>query len=119
MSSVSGEKIYEARKSLGLSQEALAKRIGVSKVTVCWYESGDRTPTLENFLKLADELNLTLDELVGREISVISSGEEPYITKIAKKDLEIINEFKAKKSLYKKLYNDPKRTVELIDRRMK
>ena len=35
------------------------------------------------------------------------------------KDIEIINELKTKKSLYKKLYDDPKRTVELIDRRMK
>ena len=119
MSNVSGEKIYNARKALGLSQEALAKRIGVSKVAVCWYESGDRTPTLDNFLRLVDELNLTLDELVGREVSVVSSGEEPYSVKVAEKDIEIINELKTKKSLYKKLYDDPKRTVELIDRRMK
>lgn len=114
-----GERLKQARLAAGITQKVVGLEVGVSKVAVCWYESGDRTPTLDNFLRLADELNLTLDELVGREVSVVSSGEEPYSVKVAKKDIEIINELKTKKSLYKKLYDDPKRTVELIDRRMK
>ena len=51
---VNGEKIRETRKALNLSQDKLAKLLDVSKVTICWYESGDRPPTLEHFLKLSE-----------------------------------------------------------------
>ena len=115
---VNGEKIRQIRKSLGMSQEALANQIGVSKVTICWYENNERTPTLDNFLKLADILNITLDELTGREINVVAQGED-YSVKLPKQDIAIISELKNHKELYKKLYNDPVRTLELIDRRMK
>lgn len=47
-----GQRIKEARLSKGLSQEQLGNLIGVSKVTICWYESNTRTPSLENFEKL-------------------------------------------------------------------
>ena len=119
MSKIDGNKIREARKNLGLSQDALASELGVSKVTICWYENGERTPGLENFLKLADILHLSLDELVGRDVSVVAEDEYEYKIKLAKKDIEIIHELKEKKNLYKKLYDDPKRTVELIERKMK
>ena len=119
MGLVSGEKIREARKRLGFSQEALANELGVSKVTVCWYENGDRIPSLEHFLKLSDILELSLDEIVGREVNVVASDEDTYSAKLSKKDLEIINEIKGKKNLYKLLYADPRRTVELIERKLK
>ena len=119
MGIINGEKIREARKNLGLSQDALAQKLGVSKVTVCWYENGDRIPSLEHFLKLADVLNLTLDELTSREVNVIAEDEEDYSVKLSKRDLEIIDEIKDKKDLYKKLYNEPKRTVELIERKLR
>ena len=115
---LNGEKLRETRKALGMSQEILAKKIGVSKVAICWYESGDRTPTLDNFLKLADVLGLPLDELAGREVKVVSEGDD-YAIKLPKQDILIIKELKKRKELYKSLYNDPERTVELIDRRMK
>ena len=116
---VDGNRIREARKNLGLSQQAVADKIGVSKVTICWYESGERTPSLEKFLKLAEALNLSLDELVGREVSIVASSEEEYKISLAKKDIEIINELKSRKNLYKKLYNNPKRTIDLIERKVK
>lgn len=119
MGIISGEKIREARKNLGLSQEALAKKLGVSKVTICWYENGDRVPSLENFLKLSEILKLTPYEITGKEIDAVAADSENYTVKLAKKDLEIISEIKEKKSLYKKLYEDPKRTVELIERKLK
>ena len=119
MSKVNGLKIKEARKKLGFSQEKLANKIGVSKVTICWYENGDRVPSLDNFLKLSDVLNLSLDELVGREVSVVAEDEASYSVKMPKRDIEIISEIRGKKELYKKLYSDPKRTIELIERKLK
>ncbi len=102
-----------------MSQEVLANKLGVSKVAVCWYETGARTPTMENFLKLADILDLSLDELTGREISVVASEDDEYSVKLPKRDLEILSELKKYNKLYKNLYSDPERTAKLIDRRMK
>jgi len=119
MSSINSLIIKERRKALGMSQEALANKLGVSKVAICWYETGERTPTMENFLKLADILDLSLDELTGREVNVVAEDEEEYVVRIPKKDLEIIGEIKKYKDLYKNLYNDPARTTKLIDKRMK
>lgn len=119
MSSINSLIIKERRKALGMSQEALANKLGVSKVAICWYENGDRTPTMNNFLKLADILDLSLDELTGREVNAIAENEAEYKVKLPKRDLEIIGEIKKYKNLYKNLYNDPVRTTKLIDKRMK
>ncbi|MCI9110364.1 MAG: helix-turn-helix transcriptional regulator [Bacilli bacterium] len=119
MSSINSLIIKERRKALGLSQEALANKLGVSKVAICWYETGERTPTMENFLKLSDILGLSLDQLTGREVNVVAEEEEEYNVKLPKKDLEIIGEIKKYKDLYKNLYNDPVRITKLIDKRMK
>jgi len=105
MSSINSLIIKERRKALGMSQEVLANKLGVSKVAICWYETGER--------------NLSLDELTGREINVVAENEEEYKVKLPKRDLEIIGEIKKYKNLYKTLYNDPVRTTKLIDKRMK
>lgn len=113
-----GQRIKEARLAKGLSQAELGKLIGVSKVTICWYESNSRTPTLENFEKLIEVLEITADYALGREVSVVSEDSN-YVVKIAKKDLEILSELKKHKSVYSKLYDDTIRTAELIDRKLK
>ena len=43
--------IREAKK---MSQETLGKMLGVSKVSICGYETGTRTPNMSNFLKLIE-----------------------------------------------------------------
>ncbi len=113
-----GERIKEARKKKNLSQQELGDLLGVSKVSICGYEKGLRIPTMENFLQLIDILDLSPDYLLGRDINCISDQEEKYSVKLAKEDLAIIKEIKNNRELYKLIKNDPKRTVELIDRKL-
>ena len=47
-----GDRIRKKRIELGLSQEELGDLIGVSKVSVCGYEKGNRTPTIETVILL-------------------------------------------------------------------
>ena len=47
-----GERLKEARLAKGLSQQELGDLLGVSKVSICGYEKGTRTPTLNNFIDL-------------------------------------------------------------------
>lgn len=58
--------IRSRRKELGLSQEELAKKCGVSRQTVNAIENNKYDPTLSLAFRLAGELNVTVDELFSR-----------------------------------------------------
>ena len=55
--------IRNRRKELGLSQEELAKKCGVSRQTVNAIENNKYDPTLALAFSLAKQLQLTVDEL--------------------------------------------------------
>ena len=55
--------IRQRRKELGLSQEELAKRCGVSRQTVNAIENNKYDPTLALAFRLAGELLVTVDQL--------------------------------------------------------
>lgn len=55
--------IKKRRKELGLSQEELAKRCGVSRQTVNAIENNKYDPTLSLAFHLAKELQMTVDGL--------------------------------------------------------
>ena len=61
------EHLTRRRKALGLSQEELAAKIGVSRQAVSKWETGDVVPDLNRLLALAEALNTSLDALCGRE----------------------------------------------------
>lgn len=111
-----GSKIKEKRIALGLSQEQLGQKLGVSKVSICGYENGTRTPTMQNFIDIMEILGLTPDDLLGREVKVISEKEEQYKIYVSKLDLQLLKELKKHGKLYNKIMQDPARSVELIDR---
>ena len=55
--------IHDRRKALGLCQEELARRCGVSRQTVNAIENRKYDPTLALAFCLARELGTTVDEL--------------------------------------------------------
>mgnify|MGYP002668329910 CR=1 FL=1 len=61
--------IRKRRKELGLSQEELAKKCGVSRQTVNAIENNKYDPTLSLAFRLARELELTVDDLFYPETS--------------------------------------------------
>lgn len=60
-----GEKIKQLRQKNGLSQEALAEQMHVSRQAVSKWEKGLSFPTTENLLMLAELLNVSTNELVS------------------------------------------------------
>ncbi len=62
-----GKKMKLARQEKKLSQEELAKRIGVSRQTINMIENGSYNPTLQLCIKICKELNKKLDELFWEE----------------------------------------------------
>ena len=60
--------LKEIRKKKGLSQEALAKKSGVGRVTINRMETGKMTYTTSGTLtKLALALNTTIDSLIIKD----------------------------------------------------
>lgn len=53
------------RRLAGLTRQELAENIGLSVQAITHYENGTREPKLEILIKIADILNVTLDNLVG------------------------------------------------------
>ncbi len=60
-----GDIIRSIRNEKGLSQEQLARMIGVNKSTVALYESGARQPSLAKLKELSRALGVTTDFLLG------------------------------------------------------
>jgi transcriptional regulator with XRE-family HTH domain len=56
-------RIKELRDQKGISQEELAHRAGLSRTGMGFLETGKRWPRLDTLMKVADGLNITLDEL--------------------------------------------------------
>ena len=61
-----GARISERRRNKGLTQEALAKLLGVSNQAVSKWESDVCCPDIALLPQLVDALEMTLDELFGR-----------------------------------------------------
>lgn len=55
----------------GLTQRMVAEQINTTETTISRYVSGDRTPNIETAVELASVLGVTLDTLVGANLSTI------------------------------------------------
>jgi transcriptional regulator with XRE-family HTH domain len=58
-----GDVVRERRTALGLSQEALAERCGVDRKSISRVETGTFSPSLDRVWRLADGLDLPIDQL--------------------------------------------------------
>lgn len=64
---IHGERIEELRKGRKITQEELAKRIGISKSQLSRIENGDTKTLSSNLLiRLADEFDVSTDYILGR-----------------------------------------------------
>lgn len=60
------ENLRKYRKSRRISQTELADFVGISQRTISHYENGSAEPSLITLCQIADYLNVSLDDLVGR-----------------------------------------------------
>lgn len=63
-----GEKIQTLRKQAGLSQEALAEQVCVTRQTISKWELDQSTPELELLTRLSDMFQVTTDYLIKPEL---------------------------------------------------
>ena len=61
-----GSNLNKIRKSMGLSQEELAVKLGTSKQVISRYENGQRIPKITVAHEFADILGCSLSDLIGQ-----------------------------------------------------
>lgn len=60
-------RLKNIRTEKNITQEEIAKRIGVTKAYICRVEKGTRDINLSLATDIADYLGVSLDELAGRK----------------------------------------------------
>ena len=60
-----GQKIRDLRKKHGITQKALADKLGTSPQNLAQYESGKRHPKIETLQKIADALDIPVSDIIG------------------------------------------------------
>lgn len=63
-----GTNIANFRKEKNLTQEKLASKINVSPKTISSYENNRNLPSIETLLLLSQELDVTIDEIIGKTV---------------------------------------------------
>lgn len=65
-----GRQVKKYREKAGLTQEQFAEKIGVSTETISGIERGVKTPGLQNFISIANQLRVSADELLQEELEL-------------------------------------------------
>lgn len=65
-----GSSLFNARKKSGLSQEAVAEKLGVSRQTISKWELDETLPDIRQSKRLSTLYHLTLDELIDFDMDL-------------------------------------------------
>ena len=69
------EKLKSIRKQVGMSQELLAEKIGVSRQAVTKWETSAGIPDIENMISISNLFNISIDELICNERTSLKTSE--------------------------------------------
>ena len=79
-----GEKVKAERTKLGLNQDELAEKIGVTRRVICSYENDKSRPRgTERYKKLAEALNVNVNYLLSEDDAFIADVEEKVVRRRA------------------------------------
>lgn len=88
-----GEKVKNERNRLGLNQDELAKKIGVTRRVISSYENDSSRPRgTERYKKLAEALSVNINYLLSEDEAFIADVEDNYGHRGAKQAKELLAE---------------------------
>lgn len=117
-----GKRLKELRKAKGLNQQELGNLVNVTKVSICCYEKGTRTPNLDTFQDLLNVFNVSADYLLGIDVKaeVADENEQSETMLISREEADFLCELRLNPNLHRKVVaEDSKRIVELLDKLLK
>ena len=113
------KRLKELRKEAGLTQQELGNKLNLTKVSICSYENGTRMASIETLIDISNLFKVDLDYLIGTDSYVVSDNTENYGLRMAKEEIDLIIELRKHSELYNNLINNQKRTIELIEKKIR
>jgi len=110
------KRLKELRISNGLTQRELGERVNVTKVSICCYESGTRTPTLDTLTKLGKVFDVDVDYLLGYDSHVKEKGKSKKVINMAKEEIEFITEIRKLENIHQTIIDNPKEVIDIISK---
>lgn len=114
-----GSRLKKLRKENAMTQTELGKMLNVTKVSICCYEKNVRVPSLETLEDLANIFGVSCDYFLGNDEIAVNEDSPEYAFYVSKEEIEFLKYLRLNKNLYSKLYKEPKRFVDLIDKKLK
>ena len=74
-----GKQLQRYRERAGYSQEALAELVECSTIFISYIERGEKSPSLDTLIKLANALDISVDILLGKELKHYTFEKLKYI----------------------------------------
>lgn len=115
------DRIKEERLNLGLNQNELASKLGLTNKSISRYEKGDRQPDYETLSKLADIFDCSIDYLLGRtndRDNLVYGGlveGKPYTLEIDRSETDLPDTIDKFQKLIKKLESIGFNVDKLLD----
>lgn len=94
-----GQRIAECRKKLGLSQEALGEKVGVSRQAISKWEADGAVPEIDKLIALSKLFNVSVGWLLGVEEAPAAPEEKTEISEeLLRKIEEIVLRYRPRKA---------------------
>lgn len=84
--------LRKIRKAKGMTMKQLGDAVGVSESMIGMIETDNRNPGFELMLKLAEELDCTIDDLINEKETLATESDERE-DPVSEKDLRLLNWF--------------------------
>jgi transcriptional regulator with XRE-family HTH domain len=78
------ERLRAFREMRGLTQGDLGTKAGMAAASVSHFETGQRVPSLDSLVKLADALEVSVDALLGRAPEEKASQLDPVFLRASR-----------------------------------
>ena len=85
-------RIKEIRASKNIQQKELAIALGIGTSTLSQYENGKREPDIATLKKIADELMVSVDYLIGRTEKEPASKNRSGLNETEKQIMEYVSQ---------------------------
>jgi len=87
-----GEKLQQARKTVGLTQAQVESIIGINKAQLSYYETGKREVSITMLEKLASLYGFTLEYFMNNKMSTTQDFQIAFrAEELAIEDIETVN----------------------------
>lgn len=114
---INGERLRAARLAKGYTLQELGDYVGLSRASISCYENEKRAPQVKTIKDLIEVLGVSADYLLGADVIVLDKEAKQFKT-MTNAEIYFIGELRKNRIIYEMLFQDPKRGVELIKKKL-